>query len=173
MKDTLGAFCPDGIMQLEGAPEGPLAGVTFAAKDLFDVAGHRTGAGNPDFLAKAHPAKSHAFAVKAMLDAGATLVGKTITDELAFGLAGENFHYGTPLNSAAPDRIPGGSSSGIGLRRCGRCLRYRAGDGHRRVGARTFKPLRHLRHPHDTRANSGERSRTARRQFRHGWLVRT
>jgi len=50
--------------------------------------------------------------VQAWRDAGATLVGKTITDELAFSLVGENHHYGTPLNSAAPDRIPGGSSSG-------------------------------------------------------------
>lgn len=112
MKDTLGAFRPDAMIQVSGAGTGPLAGVTFAAKDLFDVAGMKTGAGNPDFLRDRAPAEANAPAVQALLDAGATLVGKTITDELAFGLAGENFHYGTPLNSAAPDRIPGGSSSG-------------------------------------------------------------
>lgn len=112
MKDTLGAFRPDAMIRVTGADTGPLAGVTFAAKDLFDVAGMETGAGNPDFLRGRAPAEANAPAVQALLDAGATLVGKTITDELAFGLAGENFHYGTPLNSAAPDRIPGGSSSG-------------------------------------------------------------
>src|SRR5262249_22472026 len=46
------------------------------------------------------------------LDAGARLVGKTMTDELAWSLNGENFHYGTPVNPKAPGRIPGGSSSG-------------------------------------------------------------
>lgn len=112
MEDNLGAFRPDAVIPVSGAEDGPLKGVTFAAKDLFDVAGMETGAGNPDFLRGMAPAEEHAPAVKALLDAGATLVGKTITDELAFGLAGENFHYGTPLNSAAPDRIPGGSSSG-------------------------------------------------------------
>ena len=47
-----------------------------------------------------------------LLDAGASLRGLTITDELTLGLAGENFHYGTPTNPAAPDRVPGGSSCG-------------------------------------------------------------
>ena len=45
--------------------------------------------------------------------AGATMIGKTITDELAYSLNGENFHYGTPKNVNAPGRIPGGSSSGL------------------------------------------------------------
>lgn len=112
MQDSLGAFRPDAIIEVAGADDGPLKGVSFAVKDLFDVAGIATGAGNPDFLEGMAPAEDNAPAVQAMLDAGATLVGKVITDELAFGLAGENFHYGTPLNTAAPDRIPGGSSSG-------------------------------------------------------------
>ena len=47
-----------------------------------------------------------------MLDAGADLHGKTHMDELAYALNGENYHYGTPVNPACPDRIPGGSSSG-------------------------------------------------------------
>ena len=50
--------------------------------------------------------------VQALLDAGADLTGKTHLDELAYSLNGENIHYGTPLNPACPDRIPGGSSSG-------------------------------------------------------------
>ncbi len=109
---SINAFCPHGRFEVAGASAGPLAGLTFAAKDLFDVAGHKTGAGNPDWLKTHEPAKSHAPAVKALLDAGATLVGKTISDELAYGMTGRNIHYGTPVNPAAPDRLPGGSSSG-------------------------------------------------------------
>jgi amidase len=108
----LGAFCPHIDLDVAGASQGPLAGLTFAAKDLFDVAGHTTGSGNPTWLATHPPATETASAVKALLDAGARLVGKTITDELAFSINGENAHYGTPLNSKAPQRIPGGSSSG-------------------------------------------------------------
>eukprot|EP00887_Chlorella_sp_A99_P002188 scaffold21.g2188.t1 len=48
----------------------------------------------------------------ALLDAGATVAGKTIMDELAYSLNGENCHYGTPVNPAAPGRVPGGSSAG-------------------------------------------------------------
>ncbi len=95
-----------------GAGAGPLAGRTFAVKDLFDVAGIRTGAGNPDFLAGAAPAARHAPAVAALLAAGADLMGKTVTDEFAFSLQGTNPHYGTPRNPADPLRVPGGSSSG-------------------------------------------------------------
>jgi len=108
----LGALVPHGRIKVEGAKSGPLGGLTFMAKDLFDVAGHRTSAGNPDW-AETHPsARAHAWAVQALLDAGATLTGKTITDELAYGLTGRNAHYGAPINPAAPDRITGGSSSG-------------------------------------------------------------
>ncbi|MBI3800173.1 MAG: amidase [Deltaproteobacteria bacterium] len=79
---------------------------------MFDVAGYRVCAGNPDWLRTHAPAEKTAPAVQTLLDAGATLVGKTLTDELAFSMSGENIHYGTPVNPAAPDRIPGGSSSG-------------------------------------------------------------
>jgi amidase len=99
-------------VRVAGAPSGPLAGLTFAAKDLFDVAGHRTGGGNPDW-ARQHPIPTrHAWAVQRLLDAGATLIGKTITDEVSLGILGENPFDGTPLNPAAPERVPGGSSSG-------------------------------------------------------------
>lgn len=96
----------------DGSGSGPLFGTTFAVKDLFDVAGTRTGAGNPARLEDAEIATEHAEAVQAMLLAGAVLVGKTVTDELAFSLSGTNVHYGTPLNPVSPDRVPGGSSSG-------------------------------------------------------------
>lgn len=112
MDDQLGAFCRHVSVRIEGATGGPLAGLGFAAKDIYDVAGQTCCCGNPDWLASHPPADRTAPAVTALLDAGATLVGKTLTDELAFSLNGENHHYGTPVNSAAPDRIPGGSSNG-------------------------------------------------------------
>ena len=110
--DALGAFVPAPQPRIAGKATGPLAGLTFAAKDIFDVAGFVTGCGNPDW-AKGHaPATRHAPTVQALLDAGAELIGKTVTDELAYSLNGQNFHYGTPTNVNAPGRIPGGSSSG-------------------------------------------------------------
>ena len=110
--DPLGAFCRDNHAALRGSGEGPLAGLTFAAKDVFDIAGSRTGFGNPAWL-ESHPAAtSTAPAVQRLLDAGADMVGKTLTDEITYSLSGQNAHYGTPVNSAAPGRIPGGSSSG-------------------------------------------------------------
>jgi amidase len=110
--DPLGAFLNEGPINIAGAATGPLAGLTFAVKDAIDLAGYRIGAGNPDWLRTHPPATVNAPAVQALLDAGASVVGKSITDELTFSLNGENIHYGTPINSAAPDRIPGGSSSG-------------------------------------------------------------
>ncbi|MGF1607914.1 MAG: amidase [Kiloniellales bacterium] len=112
MDDPLGAFLPGPRVRLEGAPDGPLRGLTFAAKDIFDVAGQVTGCGNPDWARTHGPAIANAPAVQAWLDAGASLAGKTITDELAYSLNGQNVHYGTPANSNAPGRIPGGSSCG-------------------------------------------------------------
>ena len=110
--DTLNAFCPDSDAYLPGAPGGPLAGLAFAAKDIFDIAGHITGCGNPHWKATHPPAAAHAWAVQRMTDAGAAMIGKTITDELTRGIFGENAHYGTPVNPRAPGRVPGGSSSG-------------------------------------------------------------
>ncbi len=105
-------FVPGPPLRIAGAPGGPLAGLTFAAKDLFDVAGHPTGGGNPDW-ARWNPVPTrHAWAVQRLLDAGATLIGKTITDEVSLGILGENPFEGTPLNPKAPDRVPGGSSAG-------------------------------------------------------------
>ena len=112
MTSETSPFVPGQSTHIEGAETGPLAGMTFAAKDLFDVAGHRTGAGNPDWGKDTAPPSKHAWAVQTLLDAGATLIGKTITDEVSLGLLGENAFDGTPLNPRAPDRVPGGSSSG-------------------------------------------------------------
>lgn len=105
-------FLPGPPIRIAGAAGGPLAGLTFGAKDLFDVAGHRTGGGNPDW-ARSHAIPTrNAWAVQRLLDAGATLVGKTVTDEISLGILGENAFDGTPLNPKARDRVPGGSSSG-------------------------------------------------------------
>ncbi len=97
---------------IAGAASGALAGTSFVAKDNFDVIGHRTGCGQPSWLEDAAPATRSAPAVDMVLAAGVSCVGKAIMDELAFSLSGTNVHYGTPRNPAAPDREPGGSSSG-------------------------------------------------------------
>ena len=112
LTDNLDAFCKDTDAYLAGKPSGPLSGLTFAAKDIFDVAGHVTGGGNPDWKATHPPAERNAWIVETLVNAGATMVGKTHTDELTRGILGENAHYGTPINTKAPDRVPGGSSSG-------------------------------------------------------------
>lgn len=102
-----------------GEAEGALVGETVAVKDVYAVAGHRVGAGNPEWLAGAAPETAHATAVAALLDVGADVAGIAHTDELAYSLAGVNQHDverygGPPPNPAAPGRIPGGSSSGPG-----------------------------------------------------------
>ncbi len=110
--DPFGAFVPGPRCIAEPGGRGRLDGLSFAVKDLIDVAGWPTGGGNPDWLASRPIPDTSAPTVAAALRAGARLVGKTITDELAFSLEGENAHYGTPVNPACPDRLPGGSSSG-------------------------------------------------------------
>jgi amidase len=110
--DVVGAFVPGPRAEIQGAAAGALKGLRFAAKDLFDVAGYVTGGGNPAWAEGRTPATQHAWAVARLLSAGADLAGKTITDEVSLGILGENPFYGTPLNSAAPTHVPGGSSSG-------------------------------------------------------------
>lgn len=95
-----------------GAPSGPLLGLRFAVKDMFDVRGHTASCGNQDWLRSHGPAESDAPCIQALLHAGAELVGMTVMDELAYSLAGSNAHYGAPINAVAPDRVTGGSSSG-------------------------------------------------------------
>ena len=100
------------LVSLGPTGTGVLDGLRLAVKDVFDVAGHVTGCGNPDWRRTHLAAPRTASAISRLLAAGATLIGKTVTDELAYSLNGENAHYGTPVNSRAPGRIPGGSSSG-------------------------------------------------------------
>ncbi len=112
MTDDFGAFVPGERFRIEGKAAGPLARFTFAAKDLFDVAGHPTGGGNPDWPRDRPIPARHAWAVQRLIDAGASLIGKTITDEVSLGILGENPFDGTAHNPRAPGRVPGGSSSG-------------------------------------------------------------
>jgi amidase len=97
---------------VRGAATGPLAEFTAVVKDMYDIAGSRTGGGNPDWLAAQQPATRHAAAVEQILAAGSIITGKTICDEFFYSVAGANVHYGTPPNLRAPGRLPGGSSSG-------------------------------------------------------------
>jgi amidase len=111
-KDGFGCLCSQPFETVVGAPSGPLFGLTFAVKDLIDIRGTITGAGNPDWRRTHPPALAHASVVQKLLDAGACLKARTVTDELAFSLEGENHFEGTPVNPRCPDRLPGGSSSG-------------------------------------------------------------
>jgi len=97
---------------IHGAAIGPLAGLTAVVKDMYDIAGSRTGGGSPEWLAAQKPAERHANAVEKILAAGTTVTGKTICDEFFYSVTGVNAHYGTPTNVRAPGRLPGGSSSG-------------------------------------------------------------
>ncbi len=126
--DHLGAFCKHTHVFRAGAGNGPLRELTFGLKDIFDVSGHRTGFGSPDWLATHSEASTTATVARMLLEAGATLVGKTHTEEMAFSLTGENAHYGTPLNPAAPHRVPGGSSSGSAAAVAGRLVDFAIGS---------------------------------------------
>lgn len=97
---------------LQGDEEGPLAGVTLGVKDNVAVAGVPLTAGTGAF-ADATPAR-HAPAVVRLLNAGATLVGKTNMDELAYGPTGETSAFGPTRNPHESTRVAGGSSAGSG-----------------------------------------------------------
>jgi amidase len=110
--DPSRGYMPYPPVKVAAARNGPLKGLTFAVKDLFNVAGYPSSAGSPHLLAMSGIKSKNAPTVQKLLDAGAVFTGKTITDELAFSMNGKNAHFGTPLNGGAKDRIPGGSSSG-------------------------------------------------------------
>jgi len=110
--DPAHAFVPYPDVPVPRAGTGPLVDLSFAAKDLFDVAGYPTGGGSPIVLAMSGIKTCTAPTVQKLLDAGARFVGKTVTDELAFSMNGNNAHFGAPVNGAAKNRITGGSSSG-------------------------------------------------------------
>lgn len=94
-----------------GEDIGPLAGVPFAVKNLFDIAGVTTLAGSA-ILADAPRARRDAFAIARLEAAGAILIGALNMDEFAYGFSTENAHHGATRNPHDPDRIAGGSSGG-------------------------------------------------------------
>ena len=111
--DPLGALVPGWEPSPDGrSTEGPLAGLTVVVKDVIDVEGAVTGGGSPDWAAAHEPAHESASAVTALTTAGASLTAKGQCAELAFSLSGENVHFGMPRNPTAPERDPGGSTSG-------------------------------------------------------------
>lgn len=122
-------------LDIQGNPNGPLAGLDVVVKDLFDIAGEVTAFGNPDWGQHFGPALANAWIVSRLLESGARITGKTTTVELAFGLEGRNIHYGTPINPAAPDRVPGGSS-------CGSAAMVTAGRAHVGIGSDTGGSVR-------------------------------
>ena len=88
---------------------GALSGLSFAVKDNIDVAGLQTTAACPAF---AHTPSSNAFAVQRLVEAGASLIGKTNLDQFACGLNGTRSPYGAVPNAINPIYVSGGSSSG-------------------------------------------------------------
>lgn len=110
--DTVAAFCRHAPVNIPASQEGPLSGLSYGLKDIYDVAGIPTAFGSPAWL-KSHPIPTVSAAfIETLSNAGASLLGKTHTDELTYSILGMNAHYGTPINSASPERVPGGSSSG-------------------------------------------------------------
>ncbi|GMY23971.1 translocon at the outer membrane of chloroplasts 64 [Fagus crenata] len=93
----------------------PLTALTFAVSDVFDIDGYVTGFGHPDWVKTHDKASWTSPVVTALVDGGATCIGKTVVDELAYGISGENKHYGTPTNPTTPAKVPGGSSSGAAV----------------------------------------------------------
>ncbi|CAN0902269.1 Translocon at the outer membrane of chloroplasts 64 [Linum grandiflorum] len=120
VREDLGAFVQK--LQLLPPPQPappkarhPLTGLTFAVSDVFDIEGFVTGFGHPDWARTHGEASKTAAIVSSLVEGGATCVGKTVVDELAYSINGENKHYGTPTNPAAPACVPGGSSSGAAV----------------------------------------------------------
>ncbi len=105
-----GAFAS--VFTLAPYQSGALDGLTFAVKDNIDLAGHPTSYGSRPWADAHGAAVYNALCVDQLLGAGATCLGKTIADEYTYSLDGESYFFGTPINPGAPDRVPGGSSSG-------------------------------------------------------------
>jgi len=99
--------------RLRGDPLGPLAGVPYAVKNLFDIAGVTTRAGSRVLQADP-PAARDAVLVQRLRDAGAVLVGALNMDEFAYGFTTENSHVGACRNPHDLARVAGGSSGGSG-----------------------------------------------------------
>lgn len=122
LNPTLNAFItviqPEDALKVQyPAGTGPLTkalrGIPIAVKDLFDTTGIRTTAGTTFF--SDHVPDTDAFVVEKIKQAGAILMGKTNTHEIALGVTGNNPHYGIARNPWNIERMPGGSSSGSAI----------------------------------------------------------
>jgi amidase len=126
--DQFNAFIQCRQPYIAGETNKPLSNFSFGIKDIFDVAGFATAFGSPDWL-NTHPvATQTAPVVLDLVQQGATLVGKTHTDELTYSILGINAHYGTPTNPNYPNRIPGGSSSGSAVSVAGKLVDFAIGS---------------------------------------------
>lgn len=126
--DRFNAFIQYGEPFIEGAKDKSLSNLSFGIKDIFDIAGFSTAFGSPDWL-NTHPIPDKtAPVVLDLIQNGATLVGKTHTDELTYSILGINAHYGTPINPVSPDRVPGGSSSGSAVAVAGKLVDFTIGS---------------------------------------------
>ncbi len=130
-QDEHGAFIRVCRQPRSGEPLGSLSGIPFTVKDIVDVAGMPATFGSR--FART-PARS-APAWRALEEAGATLIGKTNLHEWAFGVTGENPHFGTVRNPRDPSRIAGGSSSGS-------AAALAAGIGYGSIGSDTGGSIR-------------------------------
>jgi len=111
-QDRLNAFTRHTHIEIPGEPNGPLKGRTFGVKDNYDIAGVKSGFGSPAWFDTHDVSVKTAKIVAMLLQAGASVVGKTHCDEIAWSFNGINAHYGRPVNIKAEGRICGGSSSG-------------------------------------------------------------
>ena len=127
-KDIYSAFILKGEPLLAGKSSGELKDLSFGLKDVFDVAGYPTSFGSPDWLRTHEIPTETAPIVTQLIDAGATLVGKTHTDELTYSILGMNAHFGTPVNPLSPERVPGGSSSGSAVAVAGGLVDFAIGS---------------------------------------------
>lgn len=111
--DPVHALVPHTLKEpLAGSSTGPLAGLSFMVKDLFAIACHKVGNGNPNYYEHATPAQETAPVITRLLEAGALCTGITICDEFFYSVLGTNAHYGQPVNTRAPGHVTGGSSCG-------------------------------------------------------------
>ncbi|TVU00832.1 hypothetical protein EJB05_53731, partial [Eragrostis curvula] len=90
----------------------PLTDLYFAIADALHVSGYITSFGSPEWERTHDAASQTSPVVSALVNGGAICVGKTVIDEMAYSIHGDNKHFDTPTNPAAPDRVPGGCSSG-------------------------------------------------------------
>ena len=111
----------------DGRDAGPLAGVAFGVKDLFDLAGLPTTAGAA-MRRNAAPARSDAEAVRRLCAAGAIPVATLNMDEYAYGFATVNAGWGTTRNPHDPTRLAGGSSGGSAAAVAGGLLPFALGS---------------------------------------------